>query len=624
MPEKFYITTPLYYVNGEPHLGSAYTTIFADVITRFHKKMGFDTRFLTGVDEHGQKILEASSKAGIDPQDFCNQMAQRYVETWKKLSIDYDVFFRTTDPAHVKFVQNILQKVYDNGDIYLSEYSGWYCTPDERFWTEKDIVEGNCPLCGRPVHTITEQNYFFRMSRYQQWLIDHIKNNPDCIKPVSRKNEVLGFLKKPLEDLCISRPRARLSWGVSIPFDDNYVTYVWFDALFNYLSSTRIHNNMSEDFWPADYHLLGKDILTTHCVYWPTFLKAAGFEPVKSVFAHGWWLADKGKMSKSQGTVVKPLDLIDKLGIDVDAFRYTLMREMVPEHDAKFSEDILIKRYNSDLANDLGNLYNRLWKMYVKYNWENYRSPEIDTFIETEIAQTIEQLRESVYQSIRDFHPHTAIEEILQFVRGLNKQIEQWKPWKLDWSVRNDVNTETATAMLTLIRDLYHSADLLEPVMPAKMAELKSWIETMHLPAGGAGLFPRIVKSILEEKEQITITPEKRKEEPEKISDISFEDFARLDLRVGKIISARKHENADKLLVLEVDLGDEKRQVVAGIAISYEPENLIGLNVAVVANLKPAKLRGEISAGMILAANQDGAFSILSPNDDLKPGVRIS
>lgn len=615
MSDNYYLTTPLYYINGEPHLGTAYTTILADTICRYQKlfKGADNVRFLTGVDEHGQKIFESTRDTGMDPKLYCDKLAQNFVETWRSLNIDFDIFFRTTHPDHIQFVQKVLQRLYDRKDIYIGEYSGWYCTPCERFWTNKDLKDGNCPLCDRPVNELIEKNYFFRMSRYQQWLIDHIASNPDFIQPHSRKNEILGFLRNPLSDLCISRPRERLSWGVTIPFDEKYVTYVWFDALLNYLSVTRTHPKFGKEWWPADMHLIGKDIVTTHAVYWPIMLKAAGYEPPRSIFAHGFWLTDTGKMSKSQGSVVKPLDLVDVYG--VDAFRFTLMREMVPSQDALFSEEVIVKRLNSDLANDLGNLFSRLAKLFNQFH-DSPVDPvqDLGKTFEPDLKKRVASLRETVKSEIEKIQPQRAIEEIMQVVRGLNKHVERWEPWKR-WKTDPD---QTTLAMTEALQSLELVAELLEPVMPTKMSQLRQWIrdDTGSLkPQVGKPLFPRV-------------KPPKSSTSPDKINkislaEVSFEEFGKIDLRIGVVLSARKVEGSDKLLTLQVDTGAEERQIVAGIAEQFTPEEMIGKHIVAVVNLKPVRLRGELSQGMLLAAGDGEDLTLLCTEHKVTPGTKV-
>ncbi len=620
MSSKFYITTALHYVNAEPHIGHAYETILGDVLCRYFRLFGHDVHFLTGVDEHGQKIVEAAAKSGCTPQQHCDILADRFREVWERLSIKPDVFFRTTNPQHKKFVQDILTKLNNQGDIYSANYSGWYCTPDERFWTDKDVVDGKCPTCGRPVEHLTEKNYFFRMSNHQKWLLEWIDSHPDFIKPESRKNEVLGFLKQPLGDLCISRPHSRLAWGIPLPFDTDYVTYVWFDALLNYLSATEIHKaeGFTPDLWPADLHLIGKDILTTHAVYWPTMLHAAGYEPPKTIFAHGWWLIDGGKMSKSVGNVIKPLDMVEKYG--ADAFRYVLMREMTPGQDATFSEEAFIKRYNTDLANDLGNLYSRLAKLWSSIRHETI--PGAGTY-QTGAdfpSENLEKLKETVHQAILNFNPNLAIATLIGFVGELNELVQREKLWQDPASKRIYISS-----CLTALGEV---ARLLEPVMPIKMAKLRFLTHECRPES----LFPRI-----EVKPKPTPPPappasggEKNSspsggEEPSaaQSDEISIDEFARVDLRVGKVIKARRLENSDKLLVLKIEEGGGVRQIVAGIAKSYDPATLAGRSVVFVANLKPAKLRGEWSHGMILAASDGERHFIVAPEQSVESGSKV-
>ncbi len=622
MSSKYYITTALHYVNAEPHIGHAYETILGDVLCRYFRLFDYDVHFLTGVDEHGQKIVEAAAKSGSTPQQHCDLLADRFREVWERLSIKPDVFFRTTNPEHKKFVEGILTKLNIQGDIYSADYSGWYCTPDERFWTDKDIVAGNCPACGRPVEQLTEKNYFFRMSDHQKWLIDWINTHPDFIKPESRRNEVLGFLKQDLGDLCISRPKSRLAWGIPLPFDTDYVTYVWFDALLNYLSATRIHEKegFTPDLWPADLHLIGKDIITTHAVYWPTMLHAAGFELPKTIFAHGWWLIDGGKMSKSVGNVIKPLDLVDKYGSD--AFRYVLMSEMTPGQDATFSEEAFIKRYNSDLANDLGNLYSRLAKL-AKNTSESGTPPKDSYDDHLLIGGIIEQtrgLKNEIRNEILNIRPNAAIEAAIRLVRSMNQSIDAIKPWVDPVSHK--------MAISEWLDSLLEVAKWLSPVMPLKMEELRTAI----LNGGDLKLFPRI-----DVKSKPTPPPAPPasgggKDNPassgETLSvgrsdEITIDDFAKVDLRVGKVIEARKLEGSDKLLVLQVQIGDDVRQIVTGIAKSYDPADLLNQSVVVVTNLKPAKLRGEWSHGMILAVSNGERHFLIVPEGAVESGNKI-
>ena len=462
--QKLYITTPLYYVNDKPHIGHAYTTILADVIARFYRQLNYDTFFLTGLDEHGQKVQEAASNRKVEPQDHCNEMAPRFTELWEKLHISNDDFIRTTEERHKKVVQEFLQLVFDKGDIYKDEYTGLYSVSEERFITEKEAESG----IFRDIKELKEINYFFKMSNFQTQLIDHIENNNNFIQPAHRKNEILGFLKQPLSDLCISRPKSRLNWGIELPFDDEYVTYVWFDALINYLTATGYgEDDLSYNkWWPADCHLIGKDILTTHAVYWPTMLLSAGIPLPKTIFAHGWWLSDSSKMSKSVGNVVNPLDLIEEYG--VDPVRYYLMREMVLGQDANFTMESFIKRYNSDLANDYGNLLNRISTL-IKKNYDGLIPDKGEqTSSEEEIIKSAEALLNGMSNKIKEMKINDSIEDIMKFVRSINKYMEEQKPWKL---VKED-RVGAGTVLYTAGESMRVATILLSPVMPNRCAEV--------------------------------------------------------------------------------------------------------------------------------------------------------
>ena len=464
MNNSFYISTPIYYVNDKPHIGHAYTTILADVIARFYRQLNYDTFFLTGLDEHGQKVQEAASNRKVEPQDHCNEMAPRFIELWEKLHISNDDFIRTTEERHKKVVQEFLQLVFDKGDIYKDEYTGLYSVSEERFITEKEAESG----IFRDIKELKEINYFFKMSNFQTQLIDHIENNNNFIQPAHRKNEILGFLKQPLSDLCISRPKSRLNWGIELPFDDEYVTYVWFDALINYLTATGYgEDDLSYNkWWPADCHLIGKDILTTHAVYWPTMLLSAGIPLPKTIFAHGWWLSDSSKMSKSVGNVVNPLDLIEEYG--VDPVRYYLMREMVLGQDANFTMESFIKRYNSDLANDYGNLLNRISTL-IKKNYDGLIPDKGEqTSSEEEIIKSAEALLNGMSNKIKEMKINDSIEDIMKFVRSINKYMEEQKPWKL---VKED-KVGAGTVLYTAVESMRIATILLSPVMPNRCAEI--------------------------------------------------------------------------------------------------------------------------------------------------------
>lgn len=459
-PKSFYITTPIYYVNDKPHIGHAYTTILADVLTRFHKTNGEEVFFLTGLDEHGQKVQQAAEKRGMTPQAHCDDLAPRFTQLWDKLEIQYSDFVRTTEERHTQIVQKILQEVYENGDIYTDEYEGWYSVSEERFITEKEKESG----AFRDVKKLKEKNYFFKMSAYQKQLIEYIQKNPEFIQPEHRRNEILGFLQQPLNDLCISRPKERLSWGIELPFDKEYVTYVWFDALINYISIPGYGTNEKEfqGLWPADIHLIGKDILTTHAVYWPTMLFSIGLPLPKTIFAHGWWLMGETKMSKSLGNIVDPLGLIDEYG--VDPVRYYLMREMVLGQDANFTLESFIKRFNSDLANDFGNLLNRVSGLIGKYFNGHVPDAGTPTDAEHAIIEEANALEQTVSTLVDELKVHEAIEAVIALVRSVNKYMEIQAPWKL---AKEDLDA-AGRVLYTATEALRVAAVYLLPVMPAK------------------------------------------------------------------------------------------------------------------------------------------------------------
>lgn len=646
-PARFYVTTPIYYVNDEAHIGHAYTTTLADVLRGYHRILGEETFFLTGLDEHGQKVQQAAEKAGISPQEHCDRMAPRFQALWEKMGIRSDDFVRTTQPRHKAVVSAVLQKIWDQGLIYDATYSGWYEVSEERFLTDKEIEEKGYTPESPEITYIQEKNYFFRMSQFQDWLVEHIQTHPEFIRPESRRNEILGFLRQPLGDLCISRPKSRLSWGIELPFDPDYVTYVWFDALLNYISVHLDRGGEAElqKWWPHSVHLIGKDILTTHCVYWPTMLKAAGYEPPKTILAHGWWLIDAAKMSKSKGNVVKPLDLMEKYGID--AFRYFLIRDMSLGADSSFSEKALVERINSDLANDFGNLLNRTLNL-LRRNFEGViPAPGPKGELEQELETLAQQTLTAVRSLILDYKLHAALEEILQLVRRANKYMEQTAPWK---TAKTDLRY-TGTILWHVLETFRLAAALLAPVIPGKIADLLDQLGLHEtdlklawgvLPAGTRTREPRVLfprqeyiaeDKTMEEKtetqilETVSTAPPALSESIAEVSGtalIGIDDFAKVELRVAQVLEAERVPKTDKLMRLIVDLGAEQRQIVAGIAAFYTPEQLLGKKVIVVANLKPAKLRGLESRGMLLAAKNDSQFSILTLLDEVAPGARVS
>ncbi|MBE6403462.1 MAG: methionine--tRNA ligase [Lentisphaerae bacterium] len=642
MDKKFYTTTPIYYVNDKPHIGHAYTTILADVLSRFHRSAGDATFFLTGTDEHGQKVQKAAEKNNLDCKQHCDETVVRFQELWKILGITNDRFIRTTDDYHKTVVQKVLQNLYDRDLIYRAEYTGWYCVGCERFFTEKDLVEGKCPDCGREVSEIVESNYFFRMSKYQDWLIEYIETHPDFILPKFRANETLGFLRRELEDLCISRPKSRLAWGIELPFDKDYVCYVWFDALLNYLSGVGYLQNDEEfaKWWPASCQLIGKDILTTHTVYWTTMLKAMDLPLPKTIFAHGWWLTGKTKMSKSLGNVVNPMDMIERCG--VDAFRYYLMAEMSPGNDASFTEESFINRYNTDLANDLGNLASRVLKMALRNCNGTIPAPHEMLAEDNELLAAADKALEVMEKSLNSLALDAGISAVMDVVRLGNKYFEAAAPWTL---AKTGNIERLETVVYTAAEAMRRVAVLLDPVMPNKMKELRDMLgmnpelpatlESLHdkknILSGSTvldrgGLFMRIQ---VEEPAAACQKPAKEKKEAKAANVVAAEelveitDFAKIKLKTAKVLTAERVEGADKLLKLSIEVGNETRPLVAGVAQYYTPEEMVGKTIVIVANLKPAVIRGVESAGMLLAAKSGKKLSLVTVEGDIPSGANI-
>lgn len=639
MSKNFYVTTPIYYVNGDPHVGSAYTTIAADVLARYKKSKGFDVFFLTGTDEHGQKVEEAAKMRNLTPQAWTDSMAPRFIDMWKALDINYTDFIRTTEPRHKEAVKKIIKTVYDKGDIYKGEYEGKYCVSCETFVPENQIVNGNhCPDCGKELTMVKEESYFFKMSKYQDALLEHIDTHPDFILPHSRKNEVVSFIKQGLQDLSISRNT--FEWGIPIEFAPGHITYVWFDALTNYLTAVGYENNpeLFDKFWNNGevVHLLGKDILRFHAIIWPCMLLSAGIKLPNKIVAHGWWTSEGEKMSKSKGNVVAPLDEIAKYG--VDAFRYCLMREVNFGNDGDYSTPSIVTRINSDLANDLGNLLNRTLGMYGKYF--NGTITKGEAF--EEIDESVKTLWNETIVTV-DYHMNRvefsrALEAIWKFISRMNKYVDETAPWLL---IKDETKKERlATVMNFLVQSLYKVAVLTAPYMPT--ASQKIWnqlgfsnnileanldsIDGWNLLCEGHGLgtaepiFPRLeVEKKEAKKDPLAIKEDLKIENPIEIS-----DFDKIDIQVVEILEASNIEGADKLLKFKVKTANEIRQIVSGIAKYYPtPSELVGKKVLAILNLPPVTLRGVLSQGMLLSSTEKKRLKLVEVDSSVKIGSKI-
>jgi len=647
---KYYITTPIFYPNSSPHIGTAYTTVAADALARYHRLIGDQVYFLTGTDENAQKIVRTAEAHQMDPKLYVDGVVERFKELWNALEISNDDFIRTTEQRHQIVVQKIFTQLFEQGDIYKSEYSGWYCTPCETFWMENKLIDGKCPNadCGRDVELLKEESYFFRLSKYQGALHQYIEEYPEFIQPVSRRNEMLRFIEGGLEDLCVSR--TTFQWGIKVPFDPKHVVYVWLDALINYISALGYPDGENyQRYWPADVHIMGKDIVRFHAVIWPIILMALDIPLPKVIYGHGWYLTkDGGKISKSRGNVQDSFELIQRYGSD--AIRYFLLREMQVGTDGTYSEDNVVERLNSDLANDFGNFISRSLAMVVKYREGIVPQPGQDSELERELKALSQEVKKSVEQSLSSCDPARALEEIWRFVARCNKYVDETAPWAL--AKQEEQRERLDTVLYTFVESIRIMAILTAPFMPglpSKICRLLGYDEGLIrwneadqwgiLNHGtrvqkGEPLFPRIdiaqyltvgeIKTVdLAQAPKESLEPVQTIEfEPIK-EEISIEEFAKLDLRVGKVLSAEKVEKTDKLLKLEIEVAGEVRTVVSGIAKHYAPEDLINQYVVVVANLKPTKLRGITSQGMILAASQGEILEVLTLKKDLPGGARV-
>ena len=640
--KPFYITTPIYYPSAKLHIGHAYCTTIADSIARYHRLIGDDVFFLTGSDEHGLKIQQSAEAAGITPLAYTDRIVAGFQNLWKRLHISNDDFIRTTEARHARVVQEIFRRIYEKGDIYKGSYKGLYCTPCESYWTEHQLDEnGCCPDCHRPVQEVSEEAYFFKMSKYADRVLAHIETHPDFIQPVSRRNEMINFIKQGLEDLCISR--TSFDWGIPVPGDEKHVIYVWFDALTNYLTPIGFLDDAEKfaKFWPADLHLVGKEIVRFHTIIWPCILMALDLPLPKKVYGHGWLIVDGDKMSKSKGNVVDPIGLIDEFG--ADAIRYFLLREINLGQDGNFSRDALIARINSDLANDLGNLLHRTLSMALKFQGGMLAAPAgesaADQSLKADAADTVAFFR----ANMEEMQLSATIKKVWAFISRANKYIDETAPWALAKDPAQ--KQELANVLYNLAEALRVIGVLISPFMPetaariwkqlalkgfgsVQLADIEPWggIPKGHKIGVPEQLFPRIET----EKEEAPVRAGKmvgkgkqpKREERESASEITFEEFHKIQLRVVRVLDAEIVPKTDKLLKLTVDLGDERRQVVSGIAQHYKPEELIGKNVVMVVNLKPAKLRGVVSQGMILAAAQGEDLKVLSVDMPIGTEVR--